>query len=82
MRRWEGLVERYLRECEARGLAASTLAQRRAALERWGAWLRRRHPRPRLDEVDAPLVIAYVRARSAFHSKRTVSHTMYRVPLC
>lgn len=76
MRRWDGLVEEYLRECETRGLAASTVAARRGALERWGSWMKRQRPRPRLEEVDAQLVIAYVRSRKAFRSKWTVSSAM------
>lgn len=76
MRRWNGLVDEYLAMCEARGLASATVEQRRRELERWGSWLRRRRPRPRLEEVDAQLVIAYVRSRTAFRSKATVATTM------
>jgi integrase/recombinase XerC len=76
MQRWDRLTEQYLAECEARGLSEATLWQRRRELGRWGLWMKHRRPRPRLEEVDAPLVIAYVRARMAFRSKWTVSSTM------
>lgn len=69
-------MERYLRECEARGLAASTLVQRRGELDRWGVWMKRRRPRPRLEAIGPQELIAYVRARSAFHAKTTVAGTM------
>jgi site-specific recombinase XerD len=76
MRRWDLLVEQYLRECELRGLAEETVSQRRAELGRWGSWMKRRRPWPRLEEVDAPLLVAYVRGRMAFRSKSTVYAVM------
>jgi len=72
MRRWDGLVERYLKECEARGLATSTLDKRARELERFGVWLKRRRPKRRLQDIDANLVVAYVRSRTAFHARATV----------
>lgn len=76
MRRWDGLVDRYVAEGEVRGLAEATLERRRAELERFGSWLRRRRPRPVLEAVDGPLVVAYVRSRTAFRSKATVAGTV------
>jgi site-specific recombinase XerD len=76
MRRWDGLLDRYVEECERRGLAPASVERIRKELERWGAWLKRRRPRPLLEEVDAPLIVAYVRARMAFRSKSTVYGTM------
>lgn len=73
MRRWDGLVDRYVKECEVRGLAPSTMESRSRELERFGIWLKRRRPRPRLDDVSADLVVDYIRGRSAFHSRSTVS---------
>lgn len=76
MRRWDGLVEAYVEACRARGLAPESVARIRGELERWGAWMKRRHPRLRLEAVDAGLVIAYVRARTVFRSKATVYGSM------
>jgi integrase/recombinase XerD len=45
-------------------------------LERWGAWMKRRRPRPRLEEVDADLLVSYLQARGAFRSKATVASAM------
>jgi site-specific recombinase XerD len=45
-------------------------------LESWGQWLKRRRPRPRLDQVDADLLVAYMRSRTAFRSKSTVYGTL------
>ena len=76
MRRWDGLLDRYVEECERRGLAPASVERIRAELDRWGAWLKRRRPRPSLEQVDGPLIVAYVRARMAFRSKSTVYGTM------
>ena len=76
MRRWDGLVDGYVEECERRGLVPGTLERIRTELERWGAWTKRRRPRPSLEQIDAPLIVTYVRARMAFRSKSTVSGTL------
>jgi len=76
MRRWDRLMDAYSWECRQRGLAESTLVHIDRELLRWGAWLKRRRPTPRLEEVDVPLIVAYVRSRTPFRSKATVSSTM------
>jgi integrase/recombinase XerC len=76
MRRWDGLVDRYVAECEQRGLVEVSVVRIRAELERFGAWTKRRRPRPILEEIDAPLIVAYVESRMRFRSKATVSNTM------
>jgi site-specific recombinase XerD len=65
MRRWEGLVDRYVAECEQRGLAEGTVERIRKELERFGSWTKRRRPRPSLEQIDAPLIVAYVETRMA-----------------
>ncbi|MCX6997607.1 MAG: tyrosine-type recombinase/integrase [Kiritimatiellaeota bacterium] len=76
MKRWDGLVDGYLRLGESLGLGAGTLNQRRNELERLGCWLKRRRPKPNLEQVDGPLLIDYFRARTAFHAKATVASVM------
>jgi site-specific recombinase XerD len=39
---------------------------------RWGAWLKRRRPRPALEAITAEQIIEYIRRRTAFHSKSSV----------
>jgi len=73
MRRWDHLVERYLEELRARGLAAETITQATRELDRWGAWLKRRRPRVPLEAVGAEHVVGYIQGRAAFRSKATVS---------
>lgn len=76
MRRWEGLVDSYMKYCEAQGLSEATRRAREAELARWGRWLRRRRPRPGLEQVNSDLVIGYLRTRAAFHAKATVAGVM------
>lgn len=73
MRRWDTLVDRYMEEYSARGLSAETVHGVRCELDRLGSWLKRRRPRPRVEEIPSDLLLGYIRDRSAFRSKATVS---------
>lgn len=73
MKRWDGLVEKYSALLGTRGLAATTIAGRERELVRFGAWLKARRPRPRLEDVGAELLVDYVSARGAFHSRASVA---------
>ena len=72
MRRWDTLVDAYIEEYTARGLAKSYVETTRRELERWGAWLKRRRPRPKLEEIPADLHVRYIQERTAFRAKATV----------
>lgn len=73
MRRWDGLVERYAELNATRDLAEGTIAKRVRELERLGSWLKRRHPRPRVEEIDSEVIRHYIRHRTVFHARATVS---------
>lgn len=73
MKQWDGLVERYAAVLRTRGISEETIRHRQRELERFGAWLKGRRPKPSVEDVDAELVVRYVQARSAFHSKSTVA---------
>jgi len=73
MRRWDGLVDQYIRTCEARGLAAATIQHRATELSRFGQWAKRRRPRPNLEEIDSDLLVRFIGERSAFRAKATVA---------
>jgi site-specific recombinase XerD len=73
MRRWDRLVDGYTGVCEGRGLSEAWVRSLRSELERWGCWMKRRRPRPDLEEVDGQMLIAYLRRRTHFHAKATVS---------
>src|SRR5215470_5676212 len=72
MRRWDSLVEGYMGVCEARGLSAESQRGIRDEVDRFGCWLKRRRPKPNLEEVDGQILIEYLRKRTRFHAKSTV----------
>jgi site-specific recombinase XerD len=73
MKRWDGLLEKYVALQQARDLAESTIRERRRELLSFGNWLKARRPKPALEEISADHIVAYVRSRSAFHSRSTVA---------
>jgi len=72
MRRWDNLVEEYTINLTTLGKSPDYVQNTRRELERWGQWLKRRRPRPKLEQVDGDLVIEYIRTRSAFRARTTV----------
>jgi site-specific recombinase XerD len=72
MRRWDGLVDRYIEEYAARGISTATVGNVRRELDRWGTWMKRRRPRPVLEAIDSDLLITYLRVRSRFRAKATL----------
>jgi site-specific recombinase XerD len=79
MRRWDGLVDAYIEEYVARGISAGMIDNVRRELERWGNWMKRRRPRPKLEEIEAELLIRYIQQRTPFRSKATVYSVMSRM---
>ena len=79
MKQWDSLTEGYLKECETRGLSEEYRAGVRREMERLGSWLKRRRPRPCLEEVDGPVLIEYLKRRSRFRTKATISDATSKV---
>ena len=72
MKRWDRLVDQCMEEYEAAGRVAETVKGTRRELERWGSWLKNLRPRPALEEVNADLIIRYLRGRAAYRTKSTL----------
>ena len=72
MHRWDGLICRYLEECRARGLSEGFVETVARESDRLGGYLKRRRPRLSLEEVTMPVLIGYLRGRTAFKAKATV----------
>jgi site-specific recombinase XerD len=51
----------------------------RRELERWGNWMKRRRPRPKLEEIEPQVLIRYIEQRTAFRAKATVYSVMSRL---
>ena len=79
MKRWDGVVEGYLRWCEQRGLSEATRAQVRRECERLGCWLKRRRPKVEMEEISGELLVEYVKRRTPFNAKATVASVVSRV---
>jgi len=73
MRRWDSLIDRYTEEQKQRGLTEEYVLGTRRELERLGAWLKRRRPKPKLEQIDLQVLIKYIRDRTQFKAKATVS---------
>ena len=79
MKQWDSLVDGYMAVNEAQGLSGESLRGIRDELDRCGCWLKRRRPKPPLEEVDGPVLIAYLRHRSHFRAKSTLSSIASKV---
>ena len=78
MRRWDALVEGYLEQCRARGLADETLKLLMHTLDDWGVWMKRRRPRPVLERIEPQLLVDYLASRSSFPGQgHGVSHAQH-----
>jgi integrase/recombinase XerC len=76
MRRWDRFVEMYVEEYRTRGIAAETIVNTAARLDRWGRWLKGRRPRVRMEKIDADLITRYIASCSSFRAKSTVYGTL------
>jgi len=64
---------------EAAGKTVETIKATRRELERWGSWMKNLQPRPALEEVNADLIVRYLRGRGAYRAKATLSGTMSKL---
>lgn len=76
MRRYDGVSEEYVTECTASGKTPGTIERIARELERFGSWLKRRRPKPKLEDVNAEVLTKYLAKRGAFKSKATLSGVM------
>lgn len=76
MRGWDQLLDGYLAQYAARGVCDGSVSRATSVLGKWGQWMKRCRPRPRIEEIDAPLIARFIRSRTAFKSKSTVYGTL------
>lgn len=76
MRGWDQLLDGYLAEYAARGVCDESIRRATRVLATWGDWMKRCRPRPKIEQIDAPLIARFVRSRTTFRSKYTVYGTM------
>jgi site-specific recombinase XerD len=76
MRRWDSILDGYVRECELRGLSEVSIEAKQRELERFGNWLKRRRPRPKIEEVNHEYLQEYIKTRTAFLAKASTTGVM------
>jgi site-specific recombinase XerD len=76
MKQWDRLLDTYLEQYGARGLAEGSVSRATRVLTDWGQWMKRCRPRPMLERVDADLIVRYISTRSSFRAKSTVYGTI------
>ncbi len=79
MRRWDNLVEDYVHNLTILGNSPDYVLNNRRELERWGQWLKRKRPRPKLEQIDGDLIIQYIQTRSAFKARTTLQSIMSKM---
>ena len=79
MRQWDALTEAYIQEYEARGIHPATIDNAHRELLRWGGWMKRRRPKPRLEDIGPELLTRYIQERTPFKAKSTVYALMSRM---
>jgi integrase/recombinase XerD len=79
MKRWDGMVEGYLKRCEQRGLSECTRYMILRECERLGCWLKRRRPKVVLEEVSGEMLVEYVKKSTQFNARATVVSVVSRV---
>jgi len=72
MRRWDNLVDLYIKELSIRGKSIAYIKNVQRELERWGAWTKRKRPKPKLEALDSEFIIGYIRSRTPFKAKVTI----------
>jgi len=73
MRRWLEVTSGYVAACQARGVGEEQRKATRRELERLGNWLLATRSTLTLEEIDTELLVSYLRSRSVFKAKTTVS---------
>lgn len=76
MRNFETLVDGYTEECRSRGVNEHTIAHRKRFLLRWGVWLRSSGFGSSLEDVNAEIIIKFLKNDSVFKSKSTIAGSM------
>jgi site-specific recombinase XerD len=73
MKRWDELAHKFISDCRTSGLSRDTLLSRESEILRFGRWLAKQQPRPRVEDVDHELILKYLKSRTTFLAKSSVS---------
>jgi integrase/recombinase XerD len=76
MNNFEKLVEGYSGESRSRGVSEGTIKTRERFLFKWGVWLRTSGLGRPITEVNAEIILKFLKSNSVFKSKATVAGEM------
>ena len=79
MQRWLEVTTGYIGACQARGMGEERRKATRRELERLGNWLLSTRSTMTLEEIDAELIVNYIRGRTVFKAKSTVSDVVSKL---
>lgn len=69
MRRWDNLVDGFLKEYSARDISKHQIRNRENELAKFGIWLKRKKPSPKIEDISLELIHEYLKSRTTFLSK-------------
>lgn len=69
MRRWEKIVEEFIADHSIRGISKSTLQFRERELLKFGYWVKKRKPQPKIEDINISLIHEFFKSRTKFISK-------------
>jgi integrase/recombinase XerD len=72
MQQYDALIESYIKRCEARNIGKSTIYTRRREIEKFGLWVKRKKPRPKLEKINSEIILDYLKSQSVFRARSTV----------
>lgn len=73
MNRWESTLSEYMEELEVRGLVEQSKLRISGEISKFGMWLRQGKPKPRIEEIGMEKITMYLKRRSKFKSRSTIS---------
>lgn len=72
MRRWDNLVDGFLKEYSVRDISIGQVRNRERELAKFGIWLKRKKPTPKIEDISLDLIHEYIKSRTTFLSKTSV----------
>lgn len=69
MRRWDNVVNGFIAEYSVRNISEHQIRNRERELAKFGIWLKRKKPCPKIEEISLELIHEYLKSRTTFLSK-------------
>lgn len=73
MRRWDNLVDGFLKEYSARDVSENSIRSRERELARFKLWLKRKKTNLKIEDISLEILHEYIKSRTTFLSKASTS---------